>query len=164
LYPEGSGSGSGSFTIRSGNVTVDQIRIQMWTDGQTELLAEVKIDVNYQFEAAAAGCAGTVFAGACWYHGAANIPCDAVCASRGGYDGATKSYSGSDGTPANCKNVLDALNIPLDDFFETAQGGIGCFTIQTTSGNYFGYWDSVPTTASGTSGTPGRRRICACNN
>jgi hypothetical protein len=62
LYPEGSGSGSGNFTIQSGNFTVDQIRIQMWTDGSTKLLAEVEIAVNYQFKAAAVTIVGMAIA------------------------------------------------------------------------------------------------------
>jgi hypothetical protein len=107
-------------------------------------------------------CNGTEVGGSCWYFGTENVSCDAVCASHDGYDNATRAYAGSDGSSGNCKRVLQALNIPLDDFFETTQGGIGCFAVQTTSGNYYGYWDSEPTTAGATYGTPGRRRICAC--
>ncbi len=107
-------------------------------------------------------CGGTEVRGYCWYVGAENASCDAVCAPHGGYHKATRTFAGSDGSPQNCRSLLKALRVPLDNFFPTTQGGIGCFILRTTSGNYFGYWDSQPTTASATSATPGRRRICAC--
>ncbi len=49
LYPTGSGSGSGFFTITTGQVVVDQIRIQMWDDNQTTLLFEAFLPVYYRF-------------------------------------------------------------------------------------------------------------------
>ena len=107
-------------------------------------------------------CGGMELEGSCWYFGGENLSCDAVCASHGGYNNATNTYAGSSGSAGNCKNVITSLNITLDDFFETTQGGLGCFAIQTTSGNYSGYWDEQPTTADATYATPGRRRVCAC--
>lgn len=109
-------------------------------------------------------CSGTEVGGFCWYFGDENLSCSAVCSTHGGYDVATKTYTGSDGSPGNCQNVIAALNIAQDDFFETTQGGLGCFALQNTSGNYFGYWDAQPTTADATYATPGRQRICACQN
>jgi len=107
-------------------------------------------------------CGGTDLEGACWYFGGENLSCEMVCSSHGGYNDATRNYAGSDGTSANCQNVLNKLSIPLDNFYKTTQGGLGCFALQTTSGNYFGYWDSQPTTATATYSIPGRRRLCAC--
>lgn len=49
LYPAGLGSGSGNFTITSGNVEVDSIRIQMWNAAQTALLFETYVPVRYTF-------------------------------------------------------------------------------------------------------------------
>jgi len=49
LYPAGSGSGTGSFTITSGDVIVDQIRFQMYDANQTTVLLEFFIPVVYQF-------------------------------------------------------------------------------------------------------------------
>ena len=49
VYPIGSGSGSGYFTITNGQVVVDQIRIQMWDDNQTTLLFEAFLPVYYRF-------------------------------------------------------------------------------------------------------------------
>ncbi len=52
VYPTGSGTGTGSFTISSGNVTVDQIRFQMWNANQTTMLNEVFVPVHYRFTSA----------------------------------------------------------------------------------------------------------------
>lgn len=49
LYPAGSGSGSGFFRINSGNVVVDEIRLQMLNADQSELLFEAFIPVHYLF-------------------------------------------------------------------------------------------------------------------
>jgi hypothetical protein len=106
---------------------------------------------------------GIAVEGFWWYFGPEDASCTVVCSAHGGYNAATRSYAGSDGTPENCQNVLKALNIPLDRFGKTTQDGIGCFAIQLTSGNYGGLWDAEPTEASATYGTPGRRRVCACN-
>ncbi|MCB0164223.1 MAG: tetratricopeptide repeat protein [Anaerolineae bacterium] len=107
-------------------------------------------------------CDGVEVAGACWYLGGDSAPCDSVCVAHGGYDEATRTYTGSDGSPDQCRAVLQALQLPIDNFFETTQGGLGCFVIQNTSGNYFGYWDQRPTTAAATYSVPGRQRVCAC--
>jgi hypothetical protein len=108
------------------------------------------------------GCQGVQVGGFCWYFGVDSASCQTVCASHGGYDEATRTYAGSAGSAANCRQVFQALGIPLGDFYETSQGGIGCFAIQNTSGRYNQYWDKQPTTASATYGVPGRRRVCAC--
>lgn len=50
VYPVGSGSSSGYFTITSGPVTVDGIRLQMWNSTQTKLLFQKRIPVSYQYE------------------------------------------------------------------------------------------------------------------
>jgi hypothetical protein len=50
LYPVGSGSGTGFFTIIDGAVKVDQIRIQMWNDAQTRLLFTTKIPISALFQ------------------------------------------------------------------------------------------------------------------
>ncbi|HVP20619.1 MAG TPA: hypothetical protein VMS73_02040 [Anaerolineaceae bacterium] len=50
LYAIGGGSGSGFFTITSGQVVVDQIRIQMWNANQTTLLFEAFLPVYFRFK------------------------------------------------------------------------------------------------------------------
>ena len=49
VSPIGSGTGTQNFTIKSGNVTVDHIRIQMWNANQTILLFEALVPVSYEF-------------------------------------------------------------------------------------------------------------------
>jgi hypothetical protein len=49
LYPVGTGSGSCTFTITDGTVTVNRIRFQVWNANQTILLFEGFIPVHYQF-------------------------------------------------------------------------------------------------------------------
>lgn len=49
LYPQGSGSGSGYFTIYSGDVIVDDIRFQIWTADQSQLILEFFYQVTYYF-------------------------------------------------------------------------------------------------------------------
>jgi len=51
ISPTGSGTGTQFFTITSGSVKVDQIRIQMWNAKQTQLLFEAFIPVHYEFRA-----------------------------------------------------------------------------------------------------------------
>ncbi|MFH1198158.1 MAG: T9SS type A sorting domain-containing protein [bacterium] len=47
LYPVGSGTGTGTFNIGSGETNIDAIRIQMWDNGQTTLLYETFFPVNF---------------------------------------------------------------------------------------------------------------------
>jgi hypothetical protein len=49
LYASGSGTGSGTFTITNGSVTVDSIRFQMWDANQTQLLLEWFQPVSFHF-------------------------------------------------------------------------------------------------------------------
>ncbi len=51
ISPVGSGTGTQWFTITSGNVTVDRIRIQMFNANQTQLLFEAYLPVHYEFRA-----------------------------------------------------------------------------------------------------------------
>ena len=53
VYPTGSGQGSGWFTINSGEVVVDQIRIRMTNADQTDVLFEAFLPVYYLFTDAA---------------------------------------------------------------------------------------------------------------
>jgi hypothetical protein len=50
LYAVGSGTGSCTFTIVDGSVTVDKIRIQMWDANQTTKLFQAKLPVYYRFQ------------------------------------------------------------------------------------------------------------------
>ncbi|VAW86677.1 hypothetical protein MNBD_GAMMA16-1333, partial [hydrothermal vent metagenome] len=48
LHPVGTGAGTQFFTITT-TAKVNQVRFQMWTDGQTKLLYETFVDVGYTF-------------------------------------------------------------------------------------------------------------------
>ncbi len=48
-YPAGKGSGSGSFTILVGEVTIDQLRFQLKSADQSRVLLEFFIPVTYHF-------------------------------------------------------------------------------------------------------------------
>ncbi|HKP13102.1 MAG TPA: hypothetical protein VJZ91_13375 [Blastocatellia bacterium] len=49
VSPTGSGTGTQDFTITTGNVTVNRIRIQMFNSAQSQLLFEVFVPVSYEF-------------------------------------------------------------------------------------------------------------------
>jgi hypothetical protein len=49
LSPVGKGTGKQSFTIRSGNITVDQVRFQMFNADQTQIIFEAFVPVHYEF-------------------------------------------------------------------------------------------------------------------
>jgi hypothetical protein len=59
VYPAGDGSGTGWFTILSGGVTVDQVRVFINNADFTELLFETYIDVSYDFIPSTSDVAGT---------------------------------------------------------------------------------------------------------
>jgi len=59
IRPVGTGSGSGYFSISSGAVTVDQVRMYMWDADQTQFLHEIFIDVEYSFGPVTANEAST---------------------------------------------------------------------------------------------------------
>ena len=50
IYPVGTGSGSGFFTITSGKVRITRIRFEIWNADQTIRLFRGFIPVDYQFK------------------------------------------------------------------------------------------------------------------
>lgn len=105
-------------------------------------------------------CAGTVVGGYCWYLGASITEnCNTTCASHGGYNSATLTYSGSSGSFANCSAVLAALSpssVAIGDTTSGCGSGTGC----TLSGTARYRCTSPATVATAVNG----RRACACNN
>jgi hypothetical protein len=86
-------------------------------------------------------CGGVRIGGHCWYllSGDTNLAhvgksCEWLCQSHGGYNEATRTYAGSDGTDANCTAVMNALGVsgsataqnctPLD--IDPLRTAIGC--------------------------------------
>jgi hypothetical protein len=115
-------------------------------------------DADTDADGGDAWCAGAAVGDSCWYFGAPDASCEDACAEHGGFDIATQDYAGSDGTDANCTEVLESLGatggtvLPLYD----SGTGVGCMT-------YFGsrYRVSDPaTTADAT--YVGAQRACAC--
>ena len=51
LHPTGSGSGSGYFSITSGNANIDHIRFQMYNESQSQLLLEYFLPVDFHYAA-----------------------------------------------------------------------------------------------------------------
>ena len=51
LYPTGSGSGTGYFSVTSGNAIIDHIRFQMYNDDQSQLLLEFFLPVDFRYAA-----------------------------------------------------------------------------------------------------------------
>ncbi len=110
-------------------------------------------------------CDGIVVNDTCWWFSQNNgDSCDDVCALHGGYDEATRTFAGSDGSDANCNQVMTAL-IPLGagvdpDGAENQSGALGC--AQDFSGTAFTVRFTDPTTSAASGFNI--RRACACNN
>ena len=115
-------------------------------------------------------CAGTEYEGFCWYSGDADLSCEAVCSTHGGYTEGTKSLTGSGGTPANCGDILLRVGISIDFSLDmspiilnTTKGGAGCFTVPKQNNvEMQAYWDKDPTTAQAVVDIPGFKRLCSC--
>ena len=94
-------------------------------------------------------CACTEYEGFCWYSGDADLSCEAVCSTHGGYTEGTKSLTGSGGTPANCGDILLRVGISIDFSLDmspiilnTTKGGAGCFTVPKQNNvEMQAYWD-----------------------
>ncbi len=108
-------------------------------------------------------CGGVKVGGYCWYIGTMWIPCSSVCADRGGYHEATRTYAGSSGTDQNCWDVLTALGTPADTDGHVAQTDAradGCSYAEDSDSDTVHWQRAVlPTTAEGN----GWNRACACN-
>ena len=109
-------------------------------------------------------CDGAAVSGNCWWFGQNGQTCDQVCADHGGYNVATRTYAGSDGTNAQCDQVITAL-IPFGAIndpsgAENQSGALGC--AQDFSGTAFTIRHIGGTTSSASGA--GIRRACACNN
>jgi hypothetical protein len=114
-------------------------------------------------------CGGTLVGGHCWYFGANNQSCTQVCGGNG-YNEATRTYAGSDGSDANCGSVLSALGAfnPTPVTAVSTLGGIsglGCGSDYTDTAT--SYRLTTTTTEGASSASNGGlyfRRACACDN
>ncbi|MEQ1565773.1 MAG: hypothetical protein ABMA64_09065 [Myxococcota bacterium] len=124
------------------------------TDTDTDADSDADSGVPAPTDTAVAAC--TEVGGVCWYLGDAGASCTDTCAAHGGYDEATRTYAGSDGTLDQCYEVLDALAAGSFSFGDTTNGpGLGC---------YVEFGDRVRTTFPTDEGATffGVARACAC--
>jgi len=104
---------------------------------------------------------GESIGGACWYLSAEGASCDTACSGRGGYNSATRTYAGSDGSNANCEAVMNALlgvnGVAVTDG-DFGVGGLGCGENSNSRFREI----LTPTTSDASFGIV--KRACACNN
>ncbi|MBS7701668.1 DUF1554 domain-containing protein [Chelatococcus sp. YT9] len=110
------------------------------------------------------GCntGGVEINGACWYAGANGDSCTTVCATRGGYNIATRNFAGSGGSNSNCQTVLNALGLGSGSVSEAGAHGAGCAAVQIMVGIQQRRRMTGATTAEATDAQIAR--ACACNN
>lgn len=109
-----------------------------------------------------ASCAGVSVGGYCWYLGNQNESCTTVCASHGGYNNATDTYSGGAGTLVQCQSVLNALGRA-----GAAVDGGGCTGGYGCTYNYQVFQNircTAPPATTASAVDPDSERACACNN
>jgi hypothetical protein len=130
--------------------------VEVVTPSQIVYQSEIYIDPN-----GAAGCAGKIVGGYCWYLGASARSCEQVCASRGGANAATITYAGTGGTNAQCNSVLTALGVPgtMTGDAGTCHAALGCGLLFGVRGRCV----NAPTTTAAWYFI-GNQRACACNN
>jgi hypothetical protein len=128
LYATGTGSGTGYFTISSGNAVVDHIRLQMYNSDQSQLLLEFSIPVDFLYAAhAIKNIVLTPEPPRCMlFNEDVNISFDYITTEAGGVRIFVRPCSGGNLTPG-----YGAHGSPL---YPTGAGsGTGYFSI--TSGN-----------------------------
>jgi len=133
------------------------------SDSDTDTDADTDVDTGTDTESGSSTdtdttCDGSVVGGYCWYLGAMGADCAATCASHGGYDEATRTYAGSDGTNEACTDVLDALAIGSGTANDWSMGltGMGCISNGTNRLR-------VTTATTDSASDVSWARACACN-
>jgi hypothetical protein len=123
-------------------------------------------------------CAGVRVNDYCWYLGDLGQSCSQGCSTHGGYNEATCTYAGSDGTNKNCLQILSALGAPQNAVAQVSDNcevGIGCSSVVLYYNgiSFFPRYCVNPSTTSDasymytwsdSSNYWGYRRACACNN
>lgn len=106
-------------------------------------------------------CSGNTVGGYCWYMSATFDNCDNTCTPHGGYNAATRTYTGDTGTNAQCDAVLLALGSADVDGTSADSGcsaATGCMFV-SSGGNT--RCTNLPTTSSASEVNFGTR-ACAC--
>jgi hypothetical protein len=118
-------------------------------------------------------CGGKEIGGHCWYRGEAKAPentllCSDTCADHGGFDlEATQNFVGHAGTAANCKKVLDALEIGaktvvVEEFGGASHTRLGCFILVSQNRRFRGTSPNEMTRDDPGVKTTNNIRACAC--
>jgi hypothetical protein len=112
-------------------------------------------------------CAGVRVEGVCWYLGAAELACDEVCASRGGFapEGArivgTPAQGGSIEGCTAVLEALDALPAPVTPGFRDDGLGLGCHIFTNATAATAAWWLDAPDLSPAASGIA-VRIACSC--
>lgn len=112
-----------------------------------------------------APCSGTAVGGYCWYYGGSGQNCTTVCSARGGYNSATRTYAGDQGSNSNCQAVLTALGSPgssTTDVGSCTASAVGCAYHSSYAGGTRIRCTNGATSTAGSDGNSSR--ACACNN
>lgn len=106
-------------------------------------------------------CGGQWNGGYCWYRSASSQSCTDVCSTHGGYNAATRTYTGDQGTNANCGSVMNGLGSPAGT---SATSSSDCKDGAQNSGCSFSLSSNMRcTNGATTAGYAGNQRACACN-
>jgi hypothetical protein len=112
-------------------------------------------------------CAGVRVGGVCWYLGAAELACDDVCASHGGFapEGAaivgTPAQGGSIEGCTAVLGALDALPAPVTTGFRNDGLGLGCHLFTNGSAVTTAWWLDAPDLSPAAAGDA-VRIACSC--
>ena len=128
------------------------------TDSDTDSDTDADSDTDSDTDTAlTCGEMGRPVAGFCWYRSGVGRHCLEACEDNGGYNQATRTYAGSEGTNINCELVGAAFG--FDSIVSNQHaGGIGCAVISTAL-----IRDPDPTLESATNDGISAARFCACN-
>lgn len=134
------------------------------TNGTGSTNVQISIEVTAPFT-----CSGDAVGGYCWYFGTNNQSCDTVCTSHGGYNAATRTYAGSDGSSSNCGAVMTAIGASNPTPVTAVStlggiGGMGCGSDYTDTATTYRLTSTTTSSASSSSNSSLYfRRACACN-
>jgi hypothetical protein len=114
-------------------------------------------------------CAGVALGGACWYLGDAELACDDVCASHGGFAPETATIVGTPaqgGSVEGCTAVLEALGalpapVTVSAGFRDDGLGFGCHVFTNATAATAAWWLSAPALSPTASGIA-IRIACGC--
>ncbi len=148
------------------NASADKVSHGRWEKRDTRGGTDTDTDTDTDTP-----CDGVLVGGYCWYLGALDLPCGSdtvasVCGTHGGYNEATDTFAGYNGTYEGCEDVLDALGAPAGVLIANeSAAAVGCtylFYEGPTTTTEYRHWCHITPTQE-TTGTSNSQRACACN-